>query len=112
MLDRAKSDATIRYVVGLLAAGDYNALERISEGNRLSADELRQAVEDYGRTVLPSPVECEEPAAVTDAEPQSWWVDVGLHTAEEGRSDLTLSLTLIDSPEALYGVQVDDLHVL
>ena len=112
MLDQAKSDATVRYVVGLLAARQYDALERLSKGNRLSASKLRQAVEDYGRTVLPSPVGYEEPAAVTDAEPQSWWVDVDLHTAEEGRSDLTLSLTLVDSPEAIYGVQVDDLHVL
>lgn len=109
MLDREKAEATVRHVVGLLAAGDYGALEQLSGGG-LSADEVRQSVEDYGRSVLPSPFGMDEPVAVTES--RTWVVDVDLHTAEEGRSDLTLSLTLLDGPGPLYGVRLDDLHVL
>ena len=109
MLDREKAEATVCHVVGLLAAGDYRALEQLSGGG-LSAHEVRQSVEDYGRSVLPSPFEMGEPVAVTG--PRAWAVDMDLHTAEEGRSDLTLSLTLLDDPGPLYGVRLDDLHVL
>ena len=40
----------------------------------------------------------------------TWAVDVPLWTAEEGRSDLTLSLTVSESREGVR-LELDDLHV-
>lgn len=111
MLDHTKLKATVGHVVSLLAAGEYAELERLSRGERLSAGELRRAVAEYGGTVSPSPFIVDEPIAVT-AEPGVWAVDVDLFTAEEGRSDLTLSLRVLESPGPHYEVQLDDLHVL
>ena len=34
-----------------------------------------------------------------------------LWTAEEGRSDLTLELTLTDSRGEIYQIEIDDIHV-
>ena len=109
MLNREKAEATVRHVVGLLAAGDYDALGQLSAGGP-SADELRQSVEDYGGAVLPEPFEMSEPDPLNDG--LGWWTDVNLHTAEEGRSDLTLSLMLLQSAGPHYRVQISDLHVL
>ena len=110
MLNREKAEASISRAVGLLAAGDYDALDRLSAGDGLSADGLRQSVEDYGRTVVAEPFDTSDPELLDDG--SGWWADVDLHTAEEGRSDLTLSLTLFESPGPLYNVRFDDLHVL
>ena len=110
VLNRGKAEATVRHVVGLLAAADYSAVEQLSGGHLLSASELRQSVFDYGGTVLSGPFEMSEPEPL-DSE-DGWWTDIDLHTLEEGRSDLTLSLTLLDSPGIFYRVQVTDLHVL
>ena len=110
MLNREEAEATVRHVVGLLAAGDYDGRARLSVGEGLSAADLRQSVEDYGRTVVAEPSDASEPSPLDDG--AGWWTDIDLYTAEGGLSDLTLSLTLIDTPGALYGVRLDDLHVL
>jgi hypothetical protein len=49
---------------------------------------------------------------IDNAVPEAWSVYLDLWTAEEGRSDLTLELTLRDSPAGIYSVELDDLHVL
>lgn len=43
--------------------------------------------------------------------PGGFAVDVGMWTAEEGRSDLTLQLTVIERAGAI-AIAIDDLHVL
>jgi hypothetical protein len=40
-----------------------------------------------------------------------WAVDVPLWTTEEGRSDLTLSLTISETRDGVQ-LEIDDLHVL
>jgi len=44
--------------------------------------------------------------------PRQWSVRFDLWTAEEGRSDLTLELTLTENNKELYGVEIDNIHVL
>jgi hypothetical protein len=105
-------EPAVRQVVELLARGEYAAVERLSGGVRLTADELAGAVRAYGRRlVVPPPV-----AAPLDVVPHAdgggWSVDVPLWTAEEGRSDLTLQLTVLPGPGAAHRIEVDDLHVL
>lgn len=102
-------------VVGLLVNGQYDVLEAVTRGDRLSAAEIRRAVEQYGRTLVSIP-----PAArdsydvyrVERADRPTFSVDVDLWTREEGRSDLTLQLELIDTGRSTYAVTIEGLHVL
>ena len=47
-----------------------------------------------------------------DSDPAAFSVVVDLWTAEEGRSDLTLELELVDRFEGAYDVMIQNLHVL
>jgi hypothetical protein len=99
----------------MLARGEYDALERLSGGARLSAIDLDRAVREYARTLTVPPPGREPPLDVVeirDARPRAWSVNVPMWSHEEGRSDLTLQLTVIDVPRQGYRVEIDDLHVL
>lgn len=115
MLDQQKLARTLSHVGQLLVAGNYEELARQTNSQRLTADELRQAVLDYGRRIVPPPQEAWSARSTVEIEgavPEAWSVYVDLWTAEEGRSDLTLELTLRDSAQGTYSVEVDNLHVL
>ena len=49
--------------------------------------------------------------ATQGVKPPRWSVRMDLWTAEEGRSDLSLELTIIESGRG-YTVELDDIHVL
>ena len=101
----------IRAVVLHLVAQQYDALADRSAG-RLSESELRQAVVDYGRTLIPLPDAAWDVDIVPLAtDPNTLSIDVPMWTLEEGRSDLTLSLTATTRGDS-YDVVIDDLHVL
>jgi hypothetical protein len=107
--------ATIVQLLHWLVAGDYASIERTTRGVRLSAALLRQAVVDYGRTLVMPPASSLDQLDVIEvagSTPRTWSVRVDLWTAEEGRSDLSLECTLIDRAGDLLGVEVDNLHVL
>jgi len=105
----------MHHVVGMLVAGDYAGLEGASRGRRLTAEQLRQAVEEYGRE-LRMPLELVfdnlDVIAFEDATPRTWSVLVDLWTVEEGRSDFTLEVLLTDTGGELYDIEIYDLHVL
>lgn len=110
-----KLHRTIESVTALLAAGSHDALEELSHGMWLSAQEIREAVAAYGRTIVALPPEGYrgiDAIAVRDANPRRWSVNVSLYTSEEGHSDLTLQLTLIESSTDAYGVEVDGIRIL
>jgi hypothetical protein len=115
MLDEGKLANTLARVGDLLVRGEYAALEAWTAARRLTAAEMRAAVADYGRTlVLPAGGRF-TPRSIIEVEgarPEQWSVYVDLWTAQEGRSDLTLALTVTDTPGDVYAVEVDDLHVL
>ena len=49
---------------------------------------------------------------ITEADPKSWSVRYDLWTEEEGRSDLSLEVTLIESDNKLMRVELNNIHVL
>ena len=105
---------TAQSVVEKLVERDYIGLERLSGGVRLSAQALEFAVGQYGRTICRVPVERWpdlDVVEITGAVPARFSARVDLWTLEEGRSDLSLELTLIDQADTL-AVEIDDLHVL
>ena len=116
----------VRQLVGMLVAGDYAGLEAVSRGRRLTAEELREAWEEYGGDLRlpgvaarelrmpPEPVfdNLEDVIELEDATRRAWSVLVDLWTVEEGRSDLTLELVLTETGGEQYDIQIWDLHVL
>ena len=103
----------IRSLVETLVKGHFDQLERDGRSGRLSAHELKEALHAYGRTIITLPDEAFRLAEVHPVKGQhaTWAVDVPLWTAEEGRSDLTLSLTVSDSQDGVQ-LAIDDLHTL
>jgi hypothetical protein len=107
--------ALVRQLIAWLVAGDYDAAAHCSHGVRLSADQMRQAVLAYGRTLtMPPAAAFDEIDAieVKSARSPTWSVRFDLWTVEEGRSDLSLECTLIDHGVGKIDVEIDNLHVL
>lgn len=105
----------VKQVVDLLARGQYAQLEQMSHGSRLSPAEMQEAVEQYGRTLLPFPEDAMaqiDYIAYDGTRLRGWSVVVPLFTQEEGLSDLSLELSLIEAGPGKYDVEIDDLHVL
>ncbi|HEX5030244.1 MAG TPA: hypothetical protein VFX78_02155 [Candidatus Eisenbacteria bacterium] len=110
--DQHQRDDAVRRVVSLLAAAEYEAIAGLSPAGRLNATDLSDAVAGYGRTLLPLPSHAViDYVTIEGTSALAWSVRVPLHTREEGRSDLTLDLT-IRQQGTRYLVELDDLHVL
>jgi len=106
-------ETAIRGVVELLARGEYPAVERLSAGIRLTAQEMAAAINEYGRHLIVPPSAAAAPLdVIPHADGGGWSVYVPLWTLEEGHSDLTLQLTVRPEPDGGHRVEVDDLHVL
>jgi hypothetical protein len=103
----------IRALVEELVQGHFAQLERDGRSGRLSAYELQEALREDGRTIITLSEEALHLADVHAVAGQRtcWAVDVPLWTAEEGRSDLTLSLTISESRDGVR-LEIDDLQVL
>lgn len=107
-------ERTVQRIVSLLVAMDYQAIERLTRGQRLSAQGIREAIEEYGRRLVMPPPEKLQDLDVIEVEnvvPRQWSVRVDLWTQEEGRSDLSLELTLMEADED-FDVEIDNIHVM
>jgi len=103
----------IRQLVEDLVARRYSFIEADGRIGRLTKDDLTRAITEYGRTLVSLPNDAVDTADVypLDNTPGGFAVDLPLWTVEEGRSDLTLSLTVVDGDDG-PAVSIDDLHVL
>lgn len=114
-MNSEKLRRTVSHVTGLLEKEAYEALAILTRGVRLTADEMREAIRDYGRRIAPFPeagyLELNV-VEVRGTNPRQWSVDVPLFTGNEGRSDLTLSITLTESNALFYEIEIDGIHVL
>ena len=107
--DKAKQ--AIRSLVDDIVAGNYAVIAADGRIGRLTEEELRRAVLEYGRALVSLP---EDPALHVypwGEDPGRFAVDVDLCTREEGRSDLTLSLLVFEHDDSVR-VTIEDLHVL
>lgn len=105
----------VRVVVGMLVAGEYDALASMTRGVRLSSDALETAVKRYGRTLRMPPDDAFselDVVEVSESATPTYTVTFDLWTAEEGRSDLSLELLLRDAYSGAFEIEVTDLHVL
>ncbi len=105
---------SLRDIVKLLVAGKYIELEALTKGVRLSAPEMAKAVGSYGRQLVVPPDNAFrflDAVEVRNMQPSRWSVTMPLWTQEEGRSDLSLEVTLIDRKQAIE-IELNDIHVL
>jgi hypothetical protein len=105
-------------LVQWLVKHDYDAIERRSQGVRWPGTELKRAVAEYGRTLIMPPDQAFDALDVIaiqkDNGPRAWSIRFDLWTREEGRSDLTLEITLKESEQRTgeMVLEIDNLHVL
>jgi hypothetical protein len=107
-------ESAIRIVVDLLVRGEYDVVEAMTQRRRLSAPAMRDAIQTYGRTLALPPDDWWQyldVVAVDCAEPPRYSVVTPLWTVEEGRSDLSLDLTLCEFSPGLFETIVEDIHV-
>jgi hypothetical protein len=106
----------VERIMLMLASRDYRGIEAATRGVRLTAAEVENAVREYGRTVaVPPPEAYDEFLEVVEVRapgPRRWSVNMPVWTEEEGRSDLTAELTLVDGEEGALVPELDGLHVL
>ena len=106
--------ATAREMADQLACGDYDLLVERCVKSRLTSDDLRTVIREYGRKIVSPPADAYKDLDVVQVKGTvvpTWSVRAPLWTEEEGRSDLTLELTIAVGAGAPR-VELDDLHVL
>lgn len=119
MSDRERLVVPVRTAVAttvnLLVDRSYQTLASMTRGRWLTAQQLQEGVDEYGRMLVRVPesdLDDLDVVQMAGSEPATFHVVVPLWTDEEGRSDLALELRLVENfPDAL-SVEVTDLHVL
>lgn len=107
-------EPVVRTVVNSLVKGEYSATVNACFKSRLTADDIRQVIQEYGCTFVKPPSQAYrdlDVVAVQNTAQPTWSVCAPLWSKEEGRSDLTLEVTLTQVGER-WEVELDDLHVL
>jgi hypothetical protein len=102
-----------REIVDRLAERDYESAIKRCVKSRLTHDDLHTVIHDYGRTVVSPPTDAYnklDAVEVEGAAVPTWSISAPLWTAEEGRSDLTLELT-ISLGTGAPKIELDDLLV-
>jgi hypothetical protein len=112
--DKLPREATAQ-VIEMLVGHRYDDLEKRTRGVRLSAEMIAEAVSEYGKSLIPLP--SDELAnldivPVACVGPKTWSVRADLWTREEGRSDLTLEMTVKENRNKEAIIELDNLHVL
>jgi len=104
---------TVSNFVELLVNKQYSEIERITSGIRLPAKEIEAAIRDYGLLLIIPPLsEYNNLDIIAIKSPTpSWSVRMNLWTQDEGKSDLTIELT-IKEKGSTFSVELDDIHVL
>ncbi|WP_444679602.1 DUF7668 domain-containing protein [Halomonas sp. E19] len=109
-----KVKAAVKHVVKLLADHDYDGLVEFTKGVRLPKTEIEYAIDDYGCEVVMPPDYIFDELDVIEVEGGSqneWSVRLPLWTEEEGRSDLSVELSVIDAGEKGLVVELDNIIV-
>lgn len=103
-----------RKVSNLISDGQYAGAVQACSSSRLTDADIAGIIRDYGRTFVRLPLEFSEYLDVVAIESRSrptWSIRAPLWTLEEGRSDLTLELTVTDEADG-PSIELDDLKVI
>jgi hypothetical protein len=108
----AEIEVTARHLHELLAGCKYSEMEMLSDGKRLTANQIAESILDYGCSVVSPPEDMQLDVVKVETVQDTWSVNVPVFTTEEGRSHLTLAVTMTRTGEPLCNVEIDGLHVL
>ncbi|MGC3989089.1 MAG: hypothetical protein QM796_05275 [Chthoniobacteraceae bacterium] len=109
-----KIQQIVRHIIALIVSGDFLAIVELTRGIRISSEEISRTLSDYGRTIVMPPENAFEQLNVVEVKgacPRQFSVYMPLWTQQEGRSDLTMELTVKASENGME-VELDDIHVL
>jgi hypothetical protein len=112
---RTAQATAVQIVVDLLVRREFEAIEAMTRGRRLTASDMETAIDGYGRRLVRPPESAwheVDSVAIAEATPPASHVVVPLWTAEEGRSDLSLELRLTELDSSTLDVELLDIHVL
>lgn len=104
-------------IVNLIVRGEYEVVEAMTRGQRLSANDLEDAVRAYGRHLIPPPPGSWAKLHVVAVKRrigrrEAYVAVVPMWTEEEGESDVALELRVRRAAQGLWDAEVLDLHVL
>ena len=102
------------WIATQFAYRQYEAVLQRCETSRLTADQIQTVIALYGREIVvppPNAYQSLDLVRVGDDASNIWSVRAPLFSSEEGRSDLTMELT-VKLVSGLVEVEFDDLHVL
>jgi hypothetical protein len=106
-------ESGVRDVMALLTSRNYQELERFTRGAGLSAADVARAILEYGETVVPCPEPIEDVLDIREVMGKihpTWSAVVPVYTREEGRSDLSVELTIVELGGERYGIAIDDIR--
>jgi hypothetical protein len=114
-MDRVESLRSIVWnVANLLAHPEQIDIYDLFSQSRVARDDLFHVIEEYGRTLVSPPFGAYDnlnAVRVSDESRELWAVAAPLWTREEGRSDLSIELT-IDLSRDQPIVEIDDCRVM
>lgn len=112
---RQRLEATVRHVLDLLVSKDYQAIETLTGGVSIKKNEIEAGVLEYGRRLTTPPTGAYglvDVVPISNASPSEYSIRFRLYTEEEGRSDLEIQATLIDTEKtSLMKVEFDNVLV-
>lgn len=112
---KRRIDSTVRRIVELLVAGEYDAIEALTDGVRLKRGEIEREILEYGRKLTAAPdaaYSLVDTVTINGTSPSQYSIRFRLYTEEEGQSDLEIQATLIDKRDSLLmNVEIDNILV-
>lgn len=105
----------LKQLVNWLVEGKLQEIEAHTSGIRLTAQMIREAIDEYPATLVKPPDEAFDKLGmiqIEDADPPEWYVRFDLWTAEEGRSDLSVECTVVAVEGKGVRIELDGIHVL
>lgn len=103
----------VRGFVTKLVGGNYEEVVAECSASRMSSDDIRAVISDYGKTFIAPPADAYhdlDAVPVRTSATPTWSVRAALWSEEEGRSDLELQLTIIQQGDQ-WTIELDDLLV-
>ena len=105
-------EQTIRHIYSLLLSENYDELERFTNGSRMSSNEICETILAYGYQLVSYPDNLKlDIVEVKNSSPREWNVVAPIYTSEEGLSDLSIELSLIENGKELYKSELDNIRV-
>jgi hypothetical protein len=114
-VNNKKLQNTLTKLYKLFVEEQYSDIFDWSNGIRLTEEQIREAIKDYGEVIIFPPTTFFNDVDIVEinsSNPSKWAVTFPFWTKNEGKSDLSVEITCIDSLDDIYTIEVDNIHVL